>query len=432
MSPGSRSRGLWFARSAILLVFCLGATAEAWSAGGAIPGEDGVGLFYAVTHMHAAAYVLLFFVFLLSLANLLVQYGAGMFRRPISSIISIVRKPAHDIPPRQVLRGLKHSSLHGASESRRRKPLLPTRHRVEGSEAVGPVRYGAGRPSSAKPPTPLDGVNHPLPQFPSPAAGIAGSPRVGQGKPGSKAASEFKFSSAVDIPSREEIERREKTQLLVSGVVQGPDGKGMSSVIVYLTDAEGKRVGQSCRSATDTGEFRVLINEPGRYALKGYKRGFVMESSEPLQLPIESGKIEGYSFKMIPEGSVVSGRLLHAGTGEVLVGYEVRCACKAPECVQACHTNAMGQFRIQGAPVNSECCFEVLTGEGALLMRSAPFRTGEKKELSVEIRLPENGAFETDSEDAGATMSSAESPEVETDSSRAADPPGSQQPSSSL
>ena len=73
----------------------------------------------------------------------------------------------------------------------------------------------------------------------------------------------------------------------------------MASVIVYLTDEEGNRVGQSCRSMPDTGEFKVQVNHPGRYQLHGYKRGFVMGEGEPVLLPIESGKIEGFNLHMI-------------------------------------------------------------------------------------------------------------------------------------
>ncbi len=75
---------------------------------------------------------------------------------------------------------------------------------------------------------------------------------------------EFKFASAVDVPTAEELMRREKEQMVVSGAVTDASGKGMGSVIVYLTDLEGNRVGQSCRSAPETGEFKVLINEPGK------------------------------------------------------------------------------------------------------------------------------------------------------------------------
>jgi len=199
---------------------------------------------------------------------------------------------------------------------------------------------------------------------------------------------EFKFSSAVDVPSREEVERREKTQLVVSGAVHGPDGKGMSSVIVYLTDTTGNRVGQSCRSMPETGEFKVLIGEPGQYVLRGYKRGFVMEVSEPVLLPIESGKIEGYNFRMIPEGCLVSGKLVASDTGEELAGYEVTCACATSESVRTAITDSTGQFRIQGVPAKLECYLEISDHDGNLLMRSSPFQTVQKKEHYVEIRIP--------------------------------------------
>lgn len=359
-----------------------------WLATGPIPGEDRVGFFFTLTHLHPAAYGLLFIIFLLSMANLLFQYGAEFFLKPIDFLLSLIGKPSHGAPARPVLKGLKLSSLNGSDQTRQRMRPSSGRRPSDGSEVVAQVRKTTSSGPRTKPPTPLDGVNHRLPQFPSRTSPAAGAPRVSHARPETKAPMEFKFSSAVDVPSREEIERREKTQLVVSGTVLGPDGKGMSSVIVYLTDTTGNRVGQSCRSMPDTGEFKVLIGEPGQYVLRGYKRGFVMERAEPVRLPIESGKIEGYNFRMIPEGCLVSGKLVASHIGEELAGYEVKCACKTSESARTAITDSTGQFRIQGVPAKMECCLEISDQDGNLLMRSSPFQTVQKKEHYVEIRLP--------------------------------------------
>jgi len=238
-------------------------------------------------------------------------------------------------------------------------------------------------------PTPLEGVNHPLPEFDSQEAFERGEPRLAGSKREKRAStSQFKFSSTVDVPSQEEIERREKEQLLVSGSVRGIDGKGMASVIVFLTDEEGNRVGQSCRSLPETGEFRVLANEPGKYALNGYKRGFVMEKSEPMVLPIESGKIDGYNFKMIPEGCLVQGRVVFEAGGATFNGLHVKCICGNENVSRYTETGASGQFRITGVPYNSTCFIEVTDESRSLLFRSETFDTSQKKELYKEIKIP--------------------------------------------
>jgi hypothetical protein len=396
-APASRVRRAWVtgiwsrpsfhAAVALVFILCLAAPSEVWLASGPIPGEDRVGFFYTLTHLHAAAYVVLFFIFLLSLANLLFQYGSDVFLKPITFVLSLLRKSSYQAA-RPVLRGLKQSSLNGGEPTRQKRHLSRGRHATEGSEAVGQVRKATSSGAYAKPPTPLDGVNHSIPQFPSRTAPAAGAPRVSSGKPETKAPMEFKFSSAVGVPSREEVERREKTQLVVSGAVLGPDGKGMSSVIVYLTDTAGNRVGQSCRSLPETGEFKVLIGEPGQYVLRGYKRGFVMENAEPVLLPIESGKIEGYNFRMIPEGCLVSGKVRASGTGEDLAGYVVTCACETGESVRSGITDSAGQFRIQGVPAKSECHLELSDKAGNLLLRSSSFRAVPNKEHYVEIQAP--------------------------------------------
>jgi hypothetical protein len=234
----------------------------------------------------------------------------------------------------------------------------------------------------------MEGVNHFLPQFASSLGGQTGAPRILEREQDQKQpAQEFKFSSAVDLVSQIEMERREKEQLVVSGTVTDQDGQGIASVMVYLTDPAGNRVGQSSRSARDTGEFRVLANEPGQYALNGYKRGFIMESNEPLILPIESGKVEGFSFRMMPEGCLVRGRVLFEGETAAAPALEVRCVCADGDFSRSDRTDPAGEFRISGVPLASKCTLDVIGTSGEVMGRSAPFETLHKKEIYRKIAV---------------------------------------------
>jgi len=229
------------------------------------------------------------------------------------------------------------------------------------------------------------------------------TPRITHGKTEKKAAPQaFKFASAVDLPSAEEIERREKNQLVVTGAVLGPDGKGIASVIVHLIDRKGNRIGQSCRSMADTGEFKVLSNESGKYVLSGYKRGYVMESSEPLALPIESGRIEGYNLRMIPEGCVVHGKVLTESGVPGPEDLTVKCLSKSePGFARSARTDSKGVFRIYGVPVNSKCFVEVHATDGNLLARSVHFETVQKKEIYQEVKISPESSLIQDPEKPG-------------------------------
>ncbi len=356
-----------------------------------IPGEGQTGLIYTVTHLHPAAYVILFLVFLLSAANLVVQFGLARLVRPVTSLVSIFRRDSDvsKIPP--VLKGLQRSRIGTARPETDGRARRSSANFVPRDEAViavqKPVKSVQKSPATVMP-TPLEGVNHALPKLTDPSSRQSGAPRVSGSHPDRKVpSSEFRFSSAVDVPTPEEVERREKTQLTVTGSVLGPDGKGISSVIVFLTDEEGNRVGQSCRTMPETGEFKVLINEPGKYRLNGYKRGFLMDLSEPPQIPIESGKIEGFNIRMMPEGCFVSGRVVRGDAGAGIPGYEVSCVCRAHNYSRSAGTGSDGHFRISGVPVNSECFLEVRGGKGDLLTTTDTFQTVQKKEMYSEIRI---------------------------------------------
>ncbi|MGB9618655.1 MAG: carboxypeptidase-like regulatory domain-containing protein, partial [Desulfomonilaceae bacterium] len=199
----------------------------------------------------------------------------------------------------------------------------------------------------------------------------------------------FKFSSAVDIPTQEEIGRRDKAQLVVSGFVTGPDGRGLPSVLVYLTDLQGNRVGQSCRTLAETGEYKVLASEPGKYVLRAHKRGMMMENSDGVPLPMESGKIEGLNFSMIPDGCVVKGRIVLSDALEPVPHTAVRCRSRLGDYTGESVTDADGNFSIVGAPPNCECYVEVIDGSGKRVHVTEHFETVQKNQISLEIQLKE-------------------------------------------
>jgi len=359
-----------------------------------MPGEDQAGLLFRLTHLHPAAYFVLFLVFVLSVANLVYQGKISGPNSLIAGVFSLFGKAKGSLGGEPVfdkgLRGPRPESL--GSGNKKRRAIDSRRMGGEGFEAAVVAVRKLPKPSedsSDGAVTPLEGVNHPLPQFAPVESTEPGRPRLVDSKPDKKTVSaQFKFASAVDLPSQEEIERREKEQLLVSGCVKGSGGKGIGSVIVYLTDMEGNRVGQSCRSVPETGEFKVLVNEPGKYILSGYKRGFVMENTEPMIVPIESGKIEGYNFRMIPEGCLVQGRVMLREPDEHVQELKVKCVCRSGDFSRSAVTESDGQFRISGVPPNSKCYVEVIGPDENLLSRSESFETVQKKELFLEIKIP--------------------------------------------
>ena len=365
-----------------LLIPILFFSAELCIAASSMPGESTPRIFYTITHLHPAAYLILFLIFLLSLANLVFQGFLSFSGWPFLQAVELLRK----LPLASLKRG----------ETKRRRRIAANDSTVNKQleDAVMAVRRVGKTPSQNARidiPTPLDGVNHPMPVFGQSAAGGTGLPRMVESPSEKKPlVQEFKFSSAVDIPSPEEVERREKEQLVVSGIVKGPDGKGIESAIVFLTDLEGNRVGQSCRSMHDTGEFKVLMNEAGKYILSGYKRGYIMESSEPLVLPIESGKIDGLTLRMIPEGCVIQGRVVLDAVSNLSPNFEVKCVCGEGAFSRSGKTDATGEFRIPGVLANSKCYIEVRSSDGSLLTKTDPFETVQRKEIyrEVQIRTP--------------------------------------------
>jgi hypothetical protein len=368
---------------ALLSTLILGA-GSVCHAGAPVPTDAHVGLFYAVTHLNPLAYVLLFLIVVLSVANLVVQGWLSRETWPFNRVFPVFGSFAG-------------TSLRWASPKKANRTRLDSSLSVVqgGPDHLGGV-VGAPRPVSSPeapgtlhPPTPLDGVNHPIPWMSNRTSAQTGAPRIVESSAEKKTLTQdFRFSATVDLPSAEEVERREKEQLVVSGSVTGPDGRGIASSIVYLTDSEGNRIGQSCRTQAETGEFKVLVNQPGKYFVNVYKRGYVLENSDAMPLPIESGKIEGYRVRMIPEGCIVQGRVTTQGGSQVVPDIQVQCLCKAGDYSRSVRTDTEGRFKLAGIPINSECCLEVLRSDGRVVVRSNAFETVQRREIRQDLIIP--------------------------------------------
>ncbi len=356
-----------------------------------IPGEESAGFFYTITHLHPAAYVVLFVIFVLSVVNLIYQgYFTGL-RDPLAGRFG-----------RGTRRG--QSSLPGGAGSKAAASQAPVGRTPLTSASPGGgipnIDAESGVVSAARPvakdepqssePTPLDGVNHPLPTFSADPGEHADGDDESHRKT-KPVVPEFKFSAAVDVPTRDEIDRRDKEKLVVSGVVRDEAGRGIESVLVYLTDENGARVGQSSRSMAETGEFKVQANEPGRYWINGYKRGFVMASDEPPALPIQSGRIESFALEMIEERVVITGAVIFEDQPEPLPELEVRCVWGTDDSARSAKTDADGSFRIDAVPIETTCALELLDADGTVIAGSEPFGTGSKREIHRDIIVPASG-----------------------------------------
>jgi hypothetical protein len=386
---------------------------NSWAAGPTAPGEQNGGILYALTHLPVAAYIILFLISALSVANLVYQARFSPSGRPLSTLWTLVGGRDRRSEGGWSLTGLKAKGSRLARFGRAHAPTSISTTKELASDGILAVRkvektQGA---SSQSIPTPLDGINHRLPQFSSQGGAQPGAPSALIPKAHQDhAITEFKFSSAVDLPSPEELERREKEQLTVSGAVLGSDGEGIDSVVVYLTDEQGTRIGQSCRSASGTGEFKVLVNEPGRYILRAYKRGLIADGGEPEPLPIEAGRIEGFTIKMIPEGCQIHGKVINETAAPLTAGCEIRLDVRGHEGFRSVFTDSTYGFKILGVPHNAECRLQVLDRTGRILAASRWFETGEKKEMTMNVAVtPQSIPIDEDS----AIVAEEEDPEAE-------------------
>jgi len=378
-------------------------------AGQPIPGEVGLGWFFHLTHLPIVVYVILFIICILSVVNLWFQTGRVVGRVGPHSLWDSLKDLWHGnlewgLSERHQLNSQKHKSKKHAQSSFR----IGSEAVVVG-EVVGVPRLSSSSRNTSDPDavlTPLDGIDHTLPQFVDSALGQSGPKEKSAPAPDQEGKQvSFRFSSAVDIPAQKEMDRRDKTVLVVSGFVTDRNGKGLPSVLVYLTDLEGNRVGQSCRTSPETGEYKVLVNEPGKYFLRAHKRGMMVENVDGISLPMESGRIEGLNFSMIPDGCVVKGRVLVSETSEPVPDTVVRCRSRLGDYTGETLSDADGNFSIVGVPPNCECYIEILDGSGKRLHVTDHFETVQKSQISLAVNLPQKNNEHLRSNDPPQTVS---------------------------
>jgi hypothetical protein len=344
--------------------------------------DNPAGFLYALTHLHPIAYLILLLIFVLSVVNLASQGLISSKRWPISLLRDRWRKIGKKVFARRTAggpaRGSGATAAHGGGLSPR-----------EAESSVVQVRAQAkkeGVPDEVGIPTPLDGINHPMPHFaPRGQAQVDVTPVTGPVSAEIFTPKVFKVQSAVDVIGAEERERREKKQLVVSGSVTDERGEGIGSVIVYLTDESGQRHGQSCRTRTETGDFKVIADKPGRYLLHTYKRGYTQENERPLALPAEAGRIAGLNVTMIPELCSVEGQVVDEVSGVPMAGVRVNCVCRGDLFSCSGTTDAEGEFLLTGIPINSECQLQVIGPDNRVLGWSLPFETVQKKIIHQDV-----------------------------------------------
>jgi len=389
---------------------------DSWAAGPGLPGEGSGGVLYTITHLPLGAYLVLCFILMLSVANLMYQFRIAHSFRPGSVLRGLLGQGDGQTSGGWRLSALKWPRKSGARIGHAHRPTSISKLGDLSSDGVLAVRKAPAAPdtSPATIPTPLDGMNHPLPQFSAQGKPAPESPSDAELKADQEVfVPEFKFNSAVDLPSKEELVRREREQLVVAGSILGPDGEGIDSVVVYLEDEGGNRIGQSCRSAADTGEFKVLANEPGRYFLKAYKRGLLMEDAKPGPLPIEAGKIEGYTIRLVPEGCLIQGRVINRTHALLGPQSEVRLHVGSQQVPRSVLIDSDGGFRVRGVPGNSQCRIQVVDEAGKTLAFSDWFSTSEKKEILMNVTITESPGAQTDSSSPGSDPKAPEKAEAD-------------------
>ena len=133
---------------------------NACHAASAMPADAPVGLFYAITHLHPLAYFILSLIVVLSVVNLVIQGWISREKWPLNRIFHAS--------------GDLGGGIFGFWRSKPpRKPKIDTSVSViqGGPDYMGGV-IGVPRPVKvpqdgvqAYPPTPLDGLNHPIPKL---------------------------------------------------------------------------------------------------------------------------------------------------------------------------------------------------------------------------------------------------------------------------
>ncbi len=371
----------------ISFIFALSriSSTQCWAAP-PIPGEIHPGFVYTVTHLHPAAYFVLFLISMLSLANLAARgwipiqfqwplrvFGfLGEFEKTILRTVKVqdFKRKKRRAPTSGPPEGMKFKDVDSGVLGVRKRPKTNLHER--GSVV----------------PTPLEGINHPMPRFVSRITQRSAARNVSMGKPRQTITEQFKPYPIRNPVYQGENEPRVQGQLVVSGTITDSQGNGLGSVIVYFTDEAGNRHGQSCRSRPGSGDFWLFANRPGKYLLHAYKRGYVVQAPQDLTLTIKDGKIDGFTVRMVAEECAVRGRVFHVSYGSPASDVEVRCLCKGNSRISSCRTDESGAFRLAGVPLNTECELEVRGANSNVLARSEFFETAPKGEIERDIIIP--------------------------------------------
>jgi hypothetical protein len=373
---GAKSRVIFF------ILMLSGISPALCRANPPIPGETQSSVIYILTHLHPAAYLILFLIFLLSLANLAARGFMPAKFRWFLSVVGFVGKFEKTILRTVRLQGFGRKKRDPATAGS--GPVMRARDPESSVLGVRKRSNRSGHGSGRLILTPLDGINHPMPRFASRVAAPTPRKIAPEGKRRT-ASNQFKPYPTADLTSSAEKERREEEPLTVSGSITDSEGRGLGSVILYLTDEVGNRQGQSCRSRPGTGDYWVFARKPGKYTLNAYKRGYVVQDPETLKLTIQSGKIDGFNLRMVAEECTVQGRVFDGAHGNPAADMEVRCVCKSSGRASSCRTDGSGKFFLTGVPVNSECELEVWSANNTVLARSQFFETVPKGQIQRDI-----------------------------------------------
>ncbi len=353
------------------------------------PGEENTGFFYYLTHLRPGAYVVLFLIFMLSIGNLYYQYitpgGALYYGSPPSSNESAENEDQNELDDyeteydREILDRM--DSLNREADT---------------IVAVRKIFPGEGKESEPDQPTPLDGVDHPLPSFTIKIDGANQGARhmeqeetkevdedSGAFKP------HFRFASMIDPDSVEPRDQIAREELQVYGFVLERNDEPVPGALVFLIDREGNRIGQSSRSQPGTGEFTALAQEPGKYRLNAHKRGMRLLDKEPIELEKTSGTIEGLVVRMIEEGCKIKGRIVQKFEGDLdsMVRLQVVCKAGPSGFVRSVRPAQDGYYSIIGAPESDSCVLELLDSDGNMITRTEPFETYDGGEVNLEFEL---------------------------------------------
>jgi hypothetical protein len=348
-----------------------------------MPGEEKAGLFYAATHLPFFAYVILFIVVCLSIVNLIFQSRIARnwnWRIPFLGMSEPKGTKVRFTGPSR-----RSSDYNGGQTATSLvKPSQPLDDGIVALRSLGKGNNEKG----VFPPTPLDGTNHPLPKFGSSDQNHFTKDVEGDTEHNNSTTSkEFRFCSSVDRPSLEEVERREKERLVVKGFVKTADGIPVGSAVVYLSDPEGNKIGQSCRSNPEDGAFKVIAYESGAYSLHAYKRGYATFDL-PHPVPLESGRVEGLEVTLLTEGCLVHGRAILEPDVTSAKDLVIKCFCRSGNFTGTSPIDDDGNFRLTNVPMNSECYLEAVHHDGTVLVRTEAFQTVQKKKLHKDIEIP--------------------------------------------